>query len=142
MQSTYWAMPELEEELIARLKDTHAIESSILELLGRMMEMTKDGEAREALARHRLAARHHRQRLRERLQTLGERPHLLKDRSGLSRRRGSQTDGFIAMHLKTASYVLLEAIAAQVEDEQTVQVSRLNRVTDEELSRLLACRMS
>jgi ferritin-like metal-binding protein YciE len=125
---------ELEEELIARLKEAHAIESSIEELLEQMIARRDDSGATMALARHRLDARHHRQRLRECLQTHGERPYAMRK----AERSASPTDGFIAMHLKIASYVLLEAVAVRAGDQQAARVARLNRSTEAELAQVLA----
>lgn len=135
MYSACQMMAELEEELIARLKEAHAIESRIEALLEQMIARDGDGRDVMMLTRHRLDARHHRQRLHECLQAHGERPYAV---CKADQRDESSTDGFIVMHLKIASYVLLEAVALRAGDEHTARVARLNRSTEAELSRLIA----
>lgn len=63
---------ELEEQLIERLREAYAMESSVYEALNEMAAEAGDAEMTRMLETHKRDAWHHRQRLIERLEAHGE----------------------------------------------------------------------
>lgn len=116
--------PELEAQLMERLKNAHRIESSIQLLLADMAADAGEPLRTRRLESRGLEARHHKQRLQERLQCHGERAP--------EHSRSTRTaNGSLLIARLIASYELLGAIARSAGDFETARVADLNRSEDQ-----------
>lgn len=138
----------LQEKLISYLRDTHAMEMNVLQMLGSMIATTDDPEMKEALERHKGETENHERSIRECLEAHNETPAVTKDvpavlgamAKGLyDAIRGDKAgknarDGFVTEHLEIAAYELLERLAERAGDQKTVQVARQNRSDEERMA--------
>jgi ferritin-like metal-binding protein YciE len=145
----------LEEQMIGRLHDIHAMEAGLRRLLDKMVEKTDDPRLRSLLKRHVQETRHHDQRVIERLQAHGEsaRPSAAAAASGGAEVERSPTittdddwhaaarDGLDAARVKISFYEQLEHTATRVGDERTAQVARWNREEERDLAQTIASRV-
>ncbi len=132
--------PELEEQLIEHLKDAHAIESRIQQLLEQMIAASGE-KSRRVLQHHQLETRHRGHRLAERLQAYGESVRSTAKPDPIETGTAARLDArraFLLARLKVAAYELLEAIGARAGDHATAEVARLNRRNEETLAAMVA----
>jgi len=134
----------LEEQLVASLRDAHAIEQQALAQLKRAPRIAGDEALAQALREHEPETERHEQLVRERLRAHDATPSTLRDLAGtlsgagFAIFAGAQPDtpgklathAFAYEHLELASYDLLARLAELADDHDTAVVAR--RIRGEE----------
>lgn len=129
------------------LRDAHAMELNVKQMLVSMIATTNDPEIRDILEAHKDETDGQIKRLEARLNARGEATSSAKDMGALmgaffkgmadltrSDKAGKNArDGFVTEALEIASYHLLERLAVRAGDEETAEVARLNRAEEESM---------
>lgn len=136
---------DIEDKLVSYIRDAHAMESNVLQMLNGMIATTSDETIRTALERHKAETEQQIARLQGRLEAHGVTTSTVKDvgaivgaltKGVIDVVRGDKAgknarDGFVTENLEIAAYELLERLAQRAGDEETAQVARANRVEEE-----------
>lgn len=136
---------DIDSMLNSYLRDAHAMERNVHQMLVSMIATTDDAEIREGLERHKNETERQIERLTGRLEARGESVSVLKDAGALmggffkgladlvrSDKAGKNArDGFVTEALEIASYELLERLAERAGDEETAQVARTNKAEEQ-----------
>ncbi len=143
---------DINDKLVGYLRDAHAMERNVLQMLSSMIATTTDGEIRSALERHKDETEGHIDRLARRLQAHGQDSSTLKDAGAIvgglfkamqdvarsDKAAKNARDGFVTENLEIAVYELLERVARRAGDEETAEVARANRADEEAMRDLIA----
>jgi ferritin-like metal-binding protein YciE len=135
----------IDSMLNSYLRDAHAMERNVHQMLVSMIATTDDREIRDGLERHQRETETQIERLAERLDARGEDCSTLKDAGAVmgaffkgmadiarSDEAGKNArDGFVTEALEIASYQLLERLAESAGDTETAEVARINRAQEE-----------
>ncbi len=136
---------DIQDKLISYIRDAHAMEKNVEQMLGSMISTTNDESIRARLETHRGETTQQAERLAERLEALGASPSKVKDVGAILGAFGSglqemvradkpgknARDGFVTENLEIAAYELLERLAQRAGDQETAQVARQNREEEE-----------
>jgi ferritin-like metal-binding protein YciE len=136
---------QIKDQLVDYLKDAHAMETSILQMLGTQIATTPDDDIKSELQHHQEETDRQRQRLEECLAGYGESASSVKDLTAGSSAmvKGlmdtvrpdkpvrNARDAYATESLEIASYELLERWADRAGDSATAEVARLNRAEEE-----------
>jgi ferritin-like metal-binding protein YciE len=126
-----------EDQLVAYLKDAHALEQMSLKMTEKAAKQSPDEEMRRIFAHHHEETENHERMIRERIEAHGESPSMIKDMSarmaalgkGLSAALPEDTpgrlarDGYVQEETEIASYELLRRVAQRAGDIQTMDVA-------------------
>ena len=142
-------MPEkkIDSVLNKYIRDAHAMEINVHQMLVAMVATTKDPETTALLERHKTQTESQIQRLEERLRERGENTSTLRDvgavataffkgMSDVARKEKAAKnarDGYVTEALEIASYHLLERLAQRAGDSLTAEVARTNRAEEESM---------
>lgn len=136
---------DLDEKLNSYLRDAHAMELNVKQMLASMIETTSDPEIKKGLERHRDQTDGQIERLSDRLEARGESTSAIKDAGAVmgaffkgmadlarSDKAGKNArDGYVTEALEIAAYELLERLANRAGDQETAEVARTNRAEEE-----------
>jgi len=136
---------DINSKLNSYLRDAHAMELNVKQMLTSMIETTKDPELTELLEHHRNETDRQIRRLAGRLDARGEDTSAIKDAGtvmgaffkGLgdiarSDKAGKNArDGYVTEALEISAYQLLEGLADRAGDSETAEVARMNRAEEE-----------
>ena len=125
---------EQKKMFVAWLNDAHALEESLITMLGKQIEEEQDGEMKAKLEEHLEETKRHAQLVRSCLTRYGEEPSGGKDLlgtltsaiSGLGVSMMHDKDvknvhtGYAAEHTEIASYTIIRAAASEAGDMETV----------------------
>lgn len=142
---------DIDSKLDSYLRDAHAMELNVKQMLTSMIETTSDPEMTELLERHRTETEQQIDRLAGRLDARGGDTSALKDAGAVmgaffkgmadlarSDKAGKNArDGFVTEALEIASYELLERLAERAGDNETAEVARTNRQEEEAMREAL-----
>ena len=127
----------MEQQLLAYLKDAHALEQMSLQMTQSAAKAAKDPELRELFEHHHEETREHERLIRERIEAHGSTTSTLKDvgariaalGKGLTATLPGDTpgrlarDGYVQEHTEVAAYELLFRVAARARDDETAEVA-------------------
>jgi ferritin-like metal-binding protein YciE len=127
----------VEEQLVAYLKDAHALEKMSLAMTDAAAKASRDDELRRLFEHHHEETEEHERLIRQRLEAHGEGPSALKDIGGriTAAIKGLESmlpddspgriarDGFVQEETEIASYELLRRVAHLAGDEETADVA-------------------
>ncbi len=136
---------DINSKLNSYLRDAHAMELNVKQMLTSMIETTKDRELTELLEHHRNETDRQIQRLAGRLDARGEDTSAIKDAGAVmgaffkglgdiarSDKAGKNArDGYVTEALEISAYQLLERLADRAGDNETAEVARTNRAEEE-----------
>jgi ferritin-like metal-binding protein YciE len=128
----------IEDQLVAYLKDAHALEQMSLQMTKAAAKTTDDPQLRELFEHHHEETEQHEQLIRERIEAHGASTSTIKDigarmaavGKGLAASGPKDTpgrlarDGYVQEQTEIASYELLSRVAERAGDEQTADVAR------------------
>lgn len=146
------AEKDIQDKLISYIRDAHAMESNVLQMLNGMIATTGDADIRSDLEHHKEETKEQIARLEGRLEAHGESTSTVKDVGAIMGAlvkgvadvvRGDKAgknarDGFVTENLEIAAYELLERLARRAGDEETAQVARANRAEEEAMREKIA----
>jgi ferritin-like metal-binding protein YciE len=144
-------MGATEQQLVKHIDEAYAMEQNVLRMLDGMLQTTDDPAIVDLLEHHKAETHAHVQRMRERLDAHAASPSLVREAGGilaalaklpLDLVRGEKAgrharDLYAAEHLEIASYQLLERIARNAGDHETVAAAKMNRGEEEAMARKL-----
>lgn len=136
---------DIRDKLVSYIRDAHAMESNVLQMLNGMIATTSDEQIRSELEHHKDETREQITRLEGRLEAHGESSSAVKDVGAIMGAlakgvadvvRGDKAgknarDGFVTENLEIAAYELLERLATRAGDTETAEVARTNRSEEE-----------
>jgi ferritin-like metal-binding protein YciE len=136
------------EQLVKHIDEAYAMEQSVLRTLDGMIQTTDDPQVIDLLEHHRDETQVHAQRLKERLGAYESTPSIVREVGGIvgalaklpldlvrTEKAGRNArDLYAAEHMEIAAYQLLERIARNAGDAETVAVAKLNRGEDEAMA--------
>lgn len=136
---------DIDSMLNSYLRDAHAMERNVLQMLNSMIQTTTDEEITGILQHHKDETEQQIQRLESSLEARGTDTSTLKDAGAVtgaifkgmadavrSDKAGKNArDGYVTEALEIASYQLLERLANQAGDSQAAEVARTNRSEEE-----------
>jgi ferritin-like metal-binding protein YciE len=145
------AMDATEQQLVKHVDEAYAMEQNVLRMLDGMIQTTDDPEIVDLLEHHKVETQSHVQRMKERLEAHGASPSIVREAGGIlaafaklpldivrSEKAGRNArDAYASEHLEIASYQLLERIARNAGDHETVAAAKMNRGEDEAMARKL-----
>jgi ferritin-like metal-binding protein YciE len=131
-------MPEIEDRLVAYLKDAHALEQMSLKMLESATKTLEDAHLKEAFSHHLEETREHNELIDRRLEAHGHSPSMMKDVGqkatamvkGMAAKAPADTpgrlarDGFVQENAEIAAYELLSRVAERAGDTETAEVAR------------------
>jgi ferritin-like metal-binding protein YciE len=129
---------DLQSQLMAYLKDAHALEMMSLDMTSSGAKTANDPEMTELFEHHHEETQQHEKLIRGRIEAYGESPSTTKDISGrfaaigkaMASKVPSDTparlarDAYTHEHLEIAAYELLSRIAQRAGDTETTDVVR------------------
>ncbi len=135
---------DVDSKLNSYLRDAHAMERNVEQMLVSMIATTDDPEIKEVLQRHKNETKTQIERLEARLEARGQDSSTFKDAGAImgaffkgmadiarSDKAGKNArDGYVTEALEIAAYELLERLAERAGDEETAEVARLNRAEE------------
>lgn len=135
---------DIDSMLNSYLRDAHAMEISVLQMLGSMIATTPDPEITDLLEAHKVETQTQIERLAERIAARGQETSVVKNAGAVmgaffkgmsdlarSDKAGKNArDGFVTEALEIASYELLERLAERAGDSATAEVARVNRAEE------------
>jgi ferritin-like metal-binding protein YciE len=135
---------KMHAQLLAYLKDAHALEQMSLTMTASAAKAAKDATLRALFQRHHEETQEHERLIRERIEAHGEKTSTLKDvggrvaalAKGVAAMVPSDTpgrlarDGYVQEHTEIASYEMLRRVAERAGDLQTAEVAQ--RILDNE----------
>ena len=130
----------VQQMLVSYVRDAHAMEKNVLEMLDSMIATTQDEQILEQLRRHKAETEGQEQRLAERLEALGGGTAAIKDVPAMfgallkgivdtirSDKPGKNArDAYVTEAMEIAAYRLLEQLALRAGDDHTAEVARAN----------------
>jgi ferritin-like metal-binding protein YciE len=136
---------QIKDQLVEYIKDAHAMETNILQMLATQIATTPDDHIKVELEHHQEETERQRERLEECLAGYGESASAVKDLTAGSSAmvKGlidtvrpdkpvrNARDAYTTESLEIASYELLERWADRAGDSATAEVARLNRAEEE-----------
>jgi ferritin-like metal-binding protein YciE len=136
---------DIHDKLVSYIRDAHAMEKNVEQMLNAMIVTTQDDVLRSRLESHKGETEHHAQRLAQRLEALGENTSTSKDMGAIvgslagglqeivraDKAAKNARDGFVTENLEIAAYELLERLAVRDGDHETAQVARRNKREEE-----------
>lgn len=136
---------DLDSKLNSYLRDAHAMERNVHQMLISMIATTADPEIKRILEHHKSETEEQIERLAGRLDARGDDSSTVKDVGALmggffkgladvarSDKAGKNArDGFVTEALEIASYELLERLAERAGDVETAEVARANKAEEE-----------
>jgi ferritin-like metal-binding protein YciE len=136
---------DVDAKLDAYLRDAHAMERNVHQMLASMIATTNDAGIRELLERHREETHAQIERLAARLDARGQNSSTLKDAGAVmgalfkgmadvaraDKAGRNARDGYVTEALEIAAYELLERLADRAGDAETAEVARTNRAEEE-----------
>ena len=142
------ASEQLKEQLGKHIDEAYAMEQSVLRMLDGMIDTTTDPQILDLLEYHRGETQAQARRLKERLVAHGSSPSLLREAGGVigalaklpldfvRREKAGRNarDAFATEHLEIAAYHLLERIARNAGDFETVAAAKMNRGEEEAMA--------
>lgn len=139
------AEQDINSMLNSYLRDAHAMERNVHQMLISQIATTNDAQIKEGFDRHKNETERQIERLASRLDARGEDTSTLKDAGAVmgaffkgmadiarSDKAGKNArDGYVTEALEIASYQLLERLAERAGDTETADVARTNRAEEE-----------
>ncbi len=143
---------DIRDKFVSYIRDAHAMEKNVEQMLGVMINTTSDDTFKSRLASHRDETQQQADRLAHRLEALGESTSTIKDVGAVIGALGSglqqmiradkvgknARDGFITENLEIAAYELLERMAQRAGDQETAEIARQNRREEEAMREFFA----
>ncbi len=143
---------DVDDKLDSYIRDAHAMEKNVLQMLTSMILTTADDAIRRRLEDHKAETEQQAVRLEECLERRGETTSSLKDVGAImsalpkgvqdavrSDKAGKNArDGFVTENVEIAAYELLERLAQRAGDTQTADVARQNRAEEERMREFFA----
>ena len=143
---------DLQSKLVSYIRDAHAMERNVQQMLNSMIVTTGDDTIKKRLEDHKGETQQQIQRLEECLGRHGEEKSTIKDAGAImgalakgiqdaarSDKGGKNArDGFVTENMEIAAYELLERLSQRAGDEQTAQVARQNRSEEEAMRDFIA----
>ena len=143
---------DVQSKLVSYLRDAHAMERNVQQMLNSMVVTTGDDTIRNQFEHHKSETLQQIQRLEECLDRHGEEKSTIKDAGAImgalakgvqdaarSDKGGKNArDGFVTENMEIAAYELLERLAQRAGDNQTAQVARQNRAEEEKMRDFIA----
>ncbi len=131
-------MSDLNEQLVKRIGEVHALEQSVLRMLDGMISTTDDPELANALEHHRQQTERHVELMEQCLAEHGESPSTVRQIGGvlgalaklpldvtLGQKAGRNArDVYATEHFEIASYELLSRVAEKAGDQATATIAR------------------
>jgi ferritin-like metal-binding protein YciE len=128
----------IEDQLVAYLKDAHALEQMSLQMTQAAAKATDDPQLHELFDHHHDETEEHERLIRERLEARGESTSKIKDLGGRLAAMGKgmestlpsdapgrlARDGYVQEQTEIAAYELLCRVAERAGDTQTADVGR------------------
>jgi ferritin-like metal-binding protein YciE len=128
----------IEDQLVAYLKDAHALEQMSLQMTQAAAKATDDPQLHELFEHHHEETEEHERLIRERLEARGESTSKIKDLGGRLAAMGKgmestlpsdapgrlARDGYVQEQTEIAAYELLCRVAERAGDTQTADVGR------------------
>ena len=128
----------MEEQLLAYLKDAHALEQMSLQMTQAAAKAAQDPELRQLFEHHHEETQEHERLIRQRIEAHGASTSTLKDigariaalGKGLTATLPGDTPGrvvrdcYVQEHTEVAAYELLFRVAARAHDDATAEVAR------------------
>ena len=129
---------KMRAQLVAYLKDAHALEQMSLTMTAASAKATKDPVLRAVFEHHHDETQEHERLIRERIEAYGEKTSTLKDvgarvaalAKGAAAMVPGDTpgrlarDGYVQEHTEIASYELLRRVAERAGDRETADVAQ------------------
>jgi ferritin-like metal-binding protein YciE len=142
----------IRDQLVAYLKDAHALEQMSLQMTDSAAKAADDSELRGLFEHHHEETEGHERMIRERLEALGEGTSTIKDLAarvaaitkGMESALPSDApgrlvrDGYTQEHMEVASYELLMRVAERAGDGETANVARTICANERETADKLA----
>ncbi len=143
---------DVQDKLISYIRDAHAMEKNVEQMLASMISTTNDEAIRSRLESHKDETTEQAERLAQRLEGLGSSTSAAKDAGAILGAFGSglqemmradkpgknARDGFVTENLEIAAYELLERLAQRAGDEETARIARQNRQEEEAMREFFA----
>lgn len=143
---------DIRDKLVSYIRDAHAMEKNVEQMLGSMISTTNDDTFKSRLQAHRDETKQQAERLAQRLEAMGESTSTMKDAGAVIGAMGSglqemmradkagknARDGFVTENLEIAAYELLERLALRGGDDETAQIARQNRQEEEAMREFFA----
>jgi ferritin-like metal-binding protein YciE len=143
---------KMRAQLVAYLKDAHALEQMSLTMTTASSKSTKDPVLRALFERHHEETQEHERLIRERIESYGEKTSTIKDvgarvaalAKGATAILPGDTvgrlvrDGYVQEHTEIASYELLRRVAERAGDRETAAVAERILVNERETAEKLA----
>ena len=143
---------DLQSKLVSYIRDAHAMERNVQQMLNSMILTTSDETIKERLQQHKEETVHQIQRLEKCLSNHDQDSSTLKDAGAVmgALAKGVQDsvrtdkpgknarDGFVTENMEIAAYELLERLAQRAGDQETAQVARENRREEEAMREFFA----
>jgi ferritin-like metal-binding protein YciE len=144
-------MDATEQQLVKHIDEAYAMEQNVLRMLDGMIQTTDDPQIVDLLEHHKAETQSHAQRMKERLEAHGASPSIVREAGGIlaglaklpldiirSEKAGRNArDAYASEHLEIASYQLLERIARNAGDHETVAAAKMTRGEEEAMARKL-----
>ena len=143
---------KMRAQLVAYLKDAHALEQMSLTMTAASSKSTRDPVLRGLFERHHRETEDHERLIRERIEAYGEKTSTLKDvgarvaalAKGATAIMPGDTpgrlarDGYVQEHTEIASYELLRRVAESAGDRETADVAQRILANERETAEKLA----
>jgi ferritin-like metal-binding protein YciE len=144
-------MGDTQQQLVKHIDEAYAMEQNVARMLDGMIQTTDDPQILDLLEHHKAETQAQAQRLKERIEAHGASPSLVREAGGIlgalaklpldlvrTEKAGRNArDGYATEHMEIAAYQLLERIARNAGDHETVAVAKLNRGEEEAMARKL-----
>ena len=138
---------DVNSKLVSYIRDAHAMERNVQQMLNSMIMTTSDEEIRKQLEHHKDETKGQIERLEKCLSNHGTDSSTVKDAGAVmgALAKGVQDsvrgdkpgknarDGFVTENMEIAAYELLERLARRAGDEETAGVARQNRAEEESM---------
>ena len=134
----------VQDMLVSYIRDAHAMEKNVLQMLNSLIKTTQDEEIVKELKHHKSETEQHERSLQQRLDALGEGTSAVKDVPAMlgalvkgvadaarSDKAGKNArDAYTTEAMEIAAYELLERLADRAGDQETVEVARRNKADE------------
>jgi ferritin-like metal-binding protein YciE len=144
-------MGDTQQQLVKHIDEAYAMEQNVLRMLDGMISTTDDPQILDLLEHHKMETQEQARRLEQRLQSHGATPSMVREVGGIvgalakipldlvrSEKAGRNArDAYATEHMEIASYQLLERVARNAGDTETVAVAAKNRAEEEAMAQKL-----